>query len=62
MRLDAWICIMTRGGTPAPIITRLDGEFAKALSLPKVRDAFAHRGERPSRIFIGHQFSPALVI
>jgi tripartite-type tricarboxylate transporter receptor subunit TctC len=44
MRIDAWLCIMTTGGTPAPIIARLDGAFAKALSLPEVRDAFAKLG------------------
>lgn len=35
---------MTTGGTPAPIIARLDGEFAKTLSLPELRDAFAKLG------------------
>lgn len=44
MRIDAWICVMTTGGTPAPIIARLDGEFAKALSRSDVRDAFAKLG------------------
>jgi tripartite-type tricarboxylate transporter receptor subunit TctC len=44
MQLEAWFCIMTTGGTPAPIIARLDSEFAKALSMPEVRDAFAKRG------------------
>jgi tripartite-type tricarboxylate transporter receptor subunit TctC len=44
MQIDAWICIMGTGGTPMPIIARLDGEFAKALALPRVRDAFARLG------------------
>lgn len=44
MRIDGWICIMATGGTPAPIIARLDREFAKALAQPEVRDAFAKRG------------------
>ena len=44
LQIDAWICIMTTGGTPAPIIARLDQEIAKALALPEVRDAFAKQG------------------
>jgi tripartite-type tricarboxylate transporter receptor subunit TctC len=44
LRIDAWICIMATGGTPAPIIARLDEEIAKALALPEVRDAFAKQG------------------
>jgi tripartite-type tricarboxylate transporter receptor subunit TctC len=44
MQIDNWICIMGTGGTPAPIISRLDGEIAKALALPVVRDAFARQG------------------
>jgi len=44
MRIDGWVCFMTTGGTPAPIIARLDQEIAKALALPEVRDAFAKQG------------------
>jgi tripartite-type tricarboxylate transporter receptor subunit TctC len=44
LQLDPWFCIMTTGGTPAPIIARLDEEIAKALALPEVRDAFAKQG------------------
>jgi tripartite-type tricarboxylate transporter receptor subunit TctC len=44
MQLEGWICVMTTGGTPAPIIARLDREFARVLSMPAVRDAFAKRG------------------
>jgi tripartite-type tricarboxylate transporter receptor subunit TctC len=44
MQIDNWICIMGTGGTPAPIIARLDQEIAKALALPEVRDAFAKQG------------------
>ena len=35
---------MGTGGTPAPIIARIDKEFAKALDLPEVKDAFAKQG------------------
>jgi tripartite-type tricarboxylate transporter receptor subunit TctC len=44
MQLEGWICIMATGGTPAPIIARLDEEIAKVLALPQVRDAFAKQG------------------
>jgi tripartite-type tricarboxylate transporter receptor subunit TctC len=44
MQLEGWICIMATGGTPAPIIVRLDEEIAKVLALPEVRDAFGKQG------------------
>lgn len=44
LTIDNWICLMTTGGTPAPIIARLDEEIAKALAQPDVRDAFAKQG------------------
>jgi len=44
MQIDSWICIMTTGGTPAPIIARLDDEIAKALAVPEVRETFAKQG------------------
>jgi len=44
MQIHGWICLMTTGGTPAPIIARLDAEIDKALALPEVRAAFAKQG------------------
>lgn len=44
MQINAWICTMAPGATPAPIIARLDKEVAKALALPEVRAAFAKLG------------------
>jgi tripartite-type tricarboxylate transporter receptor subunit TctC len=44
LQIDTWICFMGTGGTPAPIIERLDQEIAKALAVPQVRDAFARQG------------------
>jgi tripartite-type tricarboxylate transporter receptor subunit TctC len=44
LQIDTWICFMGTGGTPAPTITRLDQEVAKALALPEVRDSFAKQG------------------
>jgi tripartite-type tricarboxylate transporter receptor subunit TctC len=44
LQIDGWICVMVTGGTPAPIVARLDGEIAKALAVPEVSDAFAKQG------------------
>lgn len=44
LQLEGWICLMTTGGTPAPVIARLDAAIAKVLTLPEVREAFAKRG------------------
>jgi len=44
LQIDNWICIVATGGTPAPIIDRLDEEIAKALQLPEVRDMLAKQG------------------
>jgi tripartite-type tricarboxylate transporter receptor subunit TctC len=42
--IDGWICVMVTGGTPAPIVARLDKEIAKALAMPEIRDTFAKQG------------------
>jgi len=44
LRIDSWVCIMGTGGTPAPIIARLDREIAGSLAVAEVRDAFAKQG------------------
>jgi tripartite-type tricarboxylate transporter receptor subunit TctC len=44
LQIDAWVCFMATGGTPAPVVERLDKEIAKALALPEVREAFAKQG------------------
>jgi tripartite-type tricarboxylate transporter receptor subunit TctC len=44
LQIDGWICVLATGGTPAPIVERLDQEIAKVLALPEVRDAFAQQG------------------
>jgi tripartite-type tricarboxylate transporter receptor subunit TctC len=44
MEIDGWICVMTTGGTPAPVIARIDQEIAKVLALPEVQQAFAKQG------------------
>ena len=44
LQIDGWICVLATGGTPAPVVARLDQEIAKVLALPEVRDAFAKKG------------------
>ena len=44
LQIDGWICVMATGGTPVPIVARLDSEIGKALAVPEVRDAFAKQG------------------
>jgi tripartite-type tricarboxylate transporter receptor subunit TctC len=44
MQIDGWICIMVTGGTPAPVIARLDREIVNALAVPQVQAAFAKQG------------------
>jgi tripartite-type tricarboxylate transporter receptor subunit TctC len=47
MQFDGWVAILTTGGTPAPIIARLDSEFAKVLTIAEVRGTFAKQGIEP---------------
>lgn len=42
--IDAWICILTTGGTPAPVVARLSAEIAKIMTLPEVKVTFAKQG------------------
>jgi tripartite-type tricarboxylate transporter receptor subunit TctC len=44
LQIDGWICIMTTGGTPAPIIARMDAAVAEVQALPEIRDAFTKQG------------------
>ena len=42
--VNAWVCLMVTGGTPAPIIARLNAEVRKMMELPEVRESFAKQG------------------
>jgi tripartite-type tricarboxylate transporter receptor subunit TctC len=44
LQIEGWICALTTGGTPGPIVARLDEEIAKVLAPPQLRDFFAKRG------------------
>ncbi len=42
--VNAWVCLMATGGTPEPIIARLNAEVRKMMALPEVRASFAKQG------------------
>ena len=42
--VNAWVCLMATGGTPQPIIARLNAEVRKMMTLPEVRESFAKQG------------------
>src|SRR5687767_4973552 len=44
----AWYGILAPAGTPAPLIARLNAEFAKALNAPDIRERFAKIGVDPA--------------
>jgi tripartite-type tricarboxylate transporter receptor subunit TctC len=44
LQLDGWLCFMGTGGTPAPIVARLDEAIGNALAVPEVRDILAKQG------------------
>jgi tripartite-type tricarboxylate transporter receptor subunit TctC len=46
--VNAWVCLMATGGTPAPVIARLNAEVRKMMELPEVREIFARQGLEPS--------------
>jgi tripartite-type tricarboxylate transporter receptor subunit TctC len=45
----SWLAFFAPGGTPAPIVERLNAEVAKALALPDVRERLAGFGAVPLR-------------
>jgi tripartite-type tricarboxylate transporter receptor subunit TctC len=42
--VNAWVCLMATGGTPEPVIARLNAEVRKMMELPEVRESFARQG------------------
>lgn len=45
--VNAWVCIMTTGGTPRPVVQRLNSEIRKTMALPEVHDLFIKQGTEP---------------
>ena len=44
----AWVCLMATGGTPPPVIERLNTEVRAIMALAEVRDAFQKQGTEPA--------------
>ena len=42
--VNAWVCLMATGGTPKPIIDRLNTEVRKMMELAEVKENFARQG------------------
>lgn len=42
--ITTWVCIMTTGGTPRPVIDRLNVEIRRIMALPEVKETFAKQG------------------
>ena len=47
---DAWIGLFAPAGTPADLVERLNGEVARALSLPDVRRLYLQAGAEPAQM------------
>ena len=45
--VNAWVCILATGGTPKPVVQRLNSEIRKAMALPEVHNAFMNQGTEP---------------
>lgn len=45
---DGWIGLFAPAGTPADLVERLNGEVARALSLPDVRNLYLQAGAEPA--------------
>lgn len=42
--ITTWVCIMTTGGTPRPVIDRLNAEIRRIMALAEVRETFIKQG------------------
>jgi tripartite-type tricarboxylate transporter receptor subunit TctC len=45
---NSWLAMVTTGGTPAPVIARLNAEVTRALGQPEVRDGLLKGGQEPA--------------
>lgn len=45
--VNAWVCILTTGGTPRPVVQRLNTEIRKAMATREAHDAFMNQGTEP---------------
>ena len=42
--MNAWVCIMATGGTPQPVIQRLNSEVRRIMANPEIKEAFEKHG------------------
>jgi tripartite-type tricarboxylate transporter receptor subunit TctC len=45
--VNAWVCLMVTGGTPMPVIRKINAEVRKAMALPEVRESMIKQGLEP---------------
>jgi tripartite-type tricarboxylate transporter receptor subunit TctC len=45
--VNAWVCILTTGGTPRPVVQRLNTEIRKAMATREAHNAFMNQGTEP---------------
>ena len=45
--LNAWVCLMTTGGTPPATVNTLNAEVRKIMARPDVRETFLKQGNEP---------------
>ena len=48
--IESWAGYFVRAGTPAPVLARLQSEFAKVVTNPEIAASFEKRGARPLRM------------
>jgi tripartite-type tricarboxylate transporter receptor subunit TctC len=48
MDISLWYGIAAPGGTPQPVVRRLNSELAKILEMPSIRESFAKQGADPA--------------
>ena len=46
--LVAWFGMMTRAGTPEPVLAKLDADLMKVLAMPDVRESIEKSGSQPA--------------
>ena len=45
--MNTWVYIMATGGTPQPVIQRLNTEVRKIMANPEIKEAFNNQGTEP---------------
>ena len=45
--MNTWVYIMATGGTPQPVIQRLNSEVRRIMANPEIKEAFNKQGTEP---------------